>query len=159
MCPYPKRMRIIPSYLSVLKLQNFTVQQSYIFQKNGKKLSWVIAAINQVWTTNSIMNLSHTLCVIADPKALCFILYSSGNIQIKSCWVQCLPAPSLSFIKLAKAPVSRGLRLQLNCTLFILNPSLVYIAASTAFCCHLSWTRENLQTNNRWKKICAPSHA
>ena len=36
--------------------------------------------------TNSVMNLSHTLYDTADPKALCSILYSSGNIQIKRCW-------------------------------------------------------------------------
>ena len=32
------------------------------------------------------LSLSHTLYVIADAKAVCSILYSSGNIQIKSCW-------------------------------------------------------------------------
>ena len=32
------------------------------------------------------MNLKHTLYVIADAKALCSILYSSGNIQIICCW-------------------------------------------------------------------------
>ena len=31
------------------------------------------------------MNLSNTLYVIADAKALRFFLYSSGNIQTKSC--------------------------------------------------------------------------
>ena len=32
------------------------------------------------------MNLSHTVYVIADAKALCSILYSSGYIQIKNGW-------------------------------------------------------------------------
>ena len=41
--------------------------------------------INKANVTNSIMNLSNTLYVIADAKALRFFLYSSGNIQTKSC--------------------------------------------------------------------------
>ena len=47
---------------------------------------WVIEALNEASATNSIMNLSHTLYAITDDKALCSILYSSGNIQIKSSW-------------------------------------------------------------------------
>ena len=35
---------------------------------------------------NSVTNLSHTLYVVDDAKAVCSILYSSGNTQIKSCW-------------------------------------------------------------------------
>ena len=41
------------------------------------------------------MNLKHTLYVIADAKALCSALYSSGNIQIKGCWK---PVDPLSYI-------------------------------------------------------------
>ena len=51
-----------------------------------QKLFWVIEAINEASATNSILNLSHILYVITDGKALCSIDYSSGNIQIKSCW-------------------------------------------------------------------------
>ena len=40
------------------------------------------------------MNLSYTLYVTADAKAVFSILYSSGNIQIKSCWVGTPPPPS-----------------------------------------------------------------
>lgn len=55
----------------------------------------IIKAINEASSTNSIMNLSHKLHVSADAKALCFILSSSGNIQIKGCWgpVTTGPAP------------------------------------------------------------------
>ena len=51
----------------------------------SEKLFWVMKAISEASTTNSIINLSHTLYVIADAKALCSILYSCGNIQIKRC--------------------------------------------------------------------------
>ena len=54
------------------------------------------------------MNLSHILYFIPDAKAPCSILYSSGNIQIKSCWVT-LSSVKFSYIKLAKTSVSRGL--------------------------------------------------
>ena len=47
----------------------------------SEKLFSVIEAINETSATNSVMNLSHTLFVIADAKGLCSILYSSGNIQ------------------------------------------------------------------------------
>ena len=78
----------ITSYLSVLKLQNYSSQcSSYaFFRKIEEKLFWVIEAINEASATTSIMNLSHILFVIADAKALCSILYSSGNIQIRYCW-------------------------------------------------------------------------
>ena len=80
-------MYIIPSYLSVLKLQNYSSQcnSCAFFRKIEEKKLWVIKAINEARATNSIMNLSHTLFVIADAKALCSILYSCGNIQIKYC--------------------------------------------------------------------------
>ena len=100
----------MPSYLSVLKLQNYSSQCSscVFFRKIEGKLFWITKVINKASVTNSIMNLSHTLHVIADAKALCNILYSSGNIQIKSCWG---PADSpLSYIKLGKTSVSRGLK-------------------------------------------------
>ena len=86
--PYPKRIYIIPSYLSVLKLQNYSSQCSSwaLLRKIEENLFWVIKDINEASATNSIMNLSHTLYVIVDAKALCSIQYSSGNIHIKSCW-------------------------------------------------------------------------
>ena len=75
----------MPSYLSVLKLQNYSSQcSSCAFSKKIKeKLFWFIKAIKETSVTNSIMNLSHTLYalyVIADAKALCSILYSAGDI-------------------------------------------------------------------------------
>ena len=78
----------MPSYVSLKTTKLlFTVQQLRIFQKNrGKNFFWVTETINDASATNSIMSLSHTLYVIADAKALCSILHSSGNIQIKSCW-------------------------------------------------------------------------
>ena len=60
----------------------FTVQRLCI----EEKMFWFIEAINETSAANSIMNLSHTLYFIPDVKALCSILYSSGNIQMKSCW-------------------------------------------------------------------------
>ena len=60
------------------------------------------------------MNLSHILFAIADAKVLCYILYSSGNIQIKNTvgiqWTNLSP-PLTSYIKLAKTWESRGLNL------------------------------------------------
>ena len=47
---------------------------------------WVIEAVNEASAINSITNLSQTLYVVDDAKALCSILHSSGNTQIKSCW-------------------------------------------------------------------------
>ena len=75
--PYPKRIYIIPSYLSVLKLQNYSSQCSSwaLLRKIEENLFWVIKDINEASATNSIMNLSHTLYVIVDAKALCSILY------------------------------------------------------------------------------------
>ena len=77
----------IYSYLSVLKLQNYSSPCSScaFFTKIEGKLFWVIEAINKASATSSIMNLSHTLYVIADAKAICSIPFSSGNIQTKSC--------------------------------------------------------------------------
>ena len=61
------------------------------------------------------MNLSHILFAIADAKVLCYILYSSGNIQIKNTvgiqWTNLPPRPPTSYIKLAKTWESRGLNL------------------------------------------------
>ena len=86
MCPYAKRIYIIPSHSSVLKLQNYSSQYSScpFFRKIKEKLFLVIGAINEASATNSVMNLSHILFAIADAKVLCYILYSSGNIQIKN---------------------------------------------------------------------------
>ena len=72
----------------VLKQQNYFSQGSSwpFFRKIEEKLFWVIEAISKASATISIMNLSHTLYVIANAKVLYSILYSSGNIQIKSCW-------------------------------------------------------------------------
>ena len=92
----------ITSYLSVLKLQNYSSQcSSYaFFRKIEEKLFWVIEAINEASATTSIMNLSHILFVIADAKALCSILHSSGNIQIKYCWNPADPSSvPLSWLK------------------------------------------------------------
>ena len=85
MCPFPERIYFIPSYLSVLKLQNYSSHCSScaFFRKIEEELLWVIETINEASGTNSIKNLSHTLFVIADAKALCSFLHSSGNIQIK----------------------------------------------------------------------------
>ena len=71
------------SYLSVLKLKNYSSQCSRKIKEN---LFLIIEATNGASTINSIMNLSHALCVIDDAKVLCSILYSSPNIKIKSCW-------------------------------------------------------------------------
>ena len=83
-----KNIYITPSYLSVLKLQNYSSQcsSSAFFRKMEEEFFRIIEAINEASTTNSIMNLSHILFVIADAKGLCSILYSSGNIQIRYCW-------------------------------------------------------------------------
>ena len=114
MCPYAKRIYIIPSHSSVLKLQNYSSQYSScpFFRKIKEKLFLVIGAINEASATNSVMNLSHILFAIADAKVLCYILYSSGNIQIKNTvGVQWTNLPPTSYIKLAKTSVSRGLNL------------------------------------------------
>ena len=69
-------MYVIPSYLSVLKLQNYYSECSScaFFREIEEKLFWVIEAINKARLTSYIMNLSHTLCVVADSKALCTFL-------------------------------------------------------------------------------------
>ena len=86
---------VIPSHLSVLKLQNYSSQCSScaFFRKIEEKLFWVIEAVNEASVTNSIMNLSYTLYVIGDGKALCSILYNFGNIQIKYSWGLADPLP------------------------------------------------------------------
>ena len=99
-------MYVTPSYLSVWKLQNYSSQcSSYaFFREIEEKLFWAIEAINEASETNSIMNLSYTLYVIADAKALCSILYSSGSIQIKSSSGPSDPPPSplLSYISIQR---------------------------------------------------------
>ena len=69
-------MYVIPSYLSVLKLQNYSSECSIcaFFREIEEKLFWVIEAINKASPTSSIMNLSHTLYVVANEKKLCIIL-------------------------------------------------------------------------------------
>ena len=49
-----------------------------------EKLFWITEAVNEASETNSIMNLSHILYVIADTKVPCTIFYISGNIPIKT---------------------------------------------------------------------------
>ena len=85
LCPYLKREYIIPSYLSVLKLQNFYSQCSSqaFFRIIEEKLFWIMEAINETSATNSIMNLIHTVYVIAGAKVLFSILYGSENISKK----------------------------------------------------------------------------
>ena len=94
------------SYLSILKLRNYASQCSScaFFREIEERLFWVIEAINKASATDSIMNLRRTWCVITDAKALCSILYSSGNIQIKICW-----GPSVT-LTWQKTLVSRGLK-------------------------------------------------
>ena len=77
-------MYVIPSYLSFLKLRNYSPQCSNcaFFRGIKEKLFWVIEAINKASATNYLMNLSHTLCVIAEAKAFCSILYISEIVQI-----------------------------------------------------------------------------
>ena len=104
---------ILPRYLTVLKLQNHKITQCgsrTFFRKIDKKLFWVIEATNNASATNSVMNLSHIVYGVADVKALCSILCSSENYQTKSCWGS-LNIPPLSYIKLTKTTVSRGLNI------------------------------------------------
>ena len=131
---YPKRICIIPSYLSVLKLQNYSSQcnRCAFFRKIEEKLFWVIEAINEASAINSIMNLSGTFYVIADAKSLCPILYSSGNIQIKRCGGPMDPPPlPPSYIKLGKTSLSRELMILLKCkNCFIFSNRLLAIISA-----------------------------
>ena len=75
------------------------------------------------------MNLSNTLFVIADAKTLCYILYNSGNIQIKYCWGPAAPhppppPPPLGCIKLAKTSVSRRLIVTLRLSSIAFGPRI-----------------------------------
>ena len=112
MCPYAKRIYLITSYFSVLKLQNYSSQCSScaFFRKIEEKLFCFIEVINKASATNSIMSFSNTLFAIVNANLLCFILSSSANIQKITVGVQRAP---LSYIKLAITPVSRGLMLKL----------------------------------------------
>ena len=86
MRPYSKRIYYIIFSLKTTK-PLFTVSAEVVhFSEKSKKIFWVKKAIKEANVTNPIMNLSHTLHVTADAKELSSILYSSGNIQIKSCW-------------------------------------------------------------------------
>lgn len=104
----------IPSYLSVLQLQNYSWQCNTcaFFRKIEEILFWVIEAISEASATNSIMKLSNAYYVINDEKSLCSALYSSGNIQIESTWGQAsIPhSPSRSYINLTKTSVFRWLK-------------------------------------------------
>ena len=108
-CLYSKIIYIIPTHLSVLKLQNYSSEcrSCAFFRKIEGKLFWVIKAPIEASATNSIVNLNATLYFIADAKAVFSISYSSGNIQKKK---------SLSYMNLAKTLVSRGL----------INPNMLY---------------------------------
>lgn len=79
-----------------------------------EKLFWITEAVNEASETNSIMNLSHILYVIADTKVPCTIFYISGNIPIKTSRTPAQTPPLAplyqSYIKLAKTSVSRGLK-------------------------------------------------
>ena len=98
-------MSVIPSYLSVLKLQSYSSQcTSCAFFREIDKVDLRHEAVNESSATNFIMNLSHTLYAIADAEALCSNRYISGSIQIKSCWGPLEPPPPpppphLSYIK------------------------------------------------------------
>ena len=61
-------MYVIPSYLSVFKLQNYSSQCSgcAFFREIEEKLFWVIEAIKKANATSSILNLSHILYVTTD---------------------------------------------------------------------------------------------
>ena len=84
-CLYSKIIHIIPTHLSVLKLQNYfsECRSCAFFRKIEEKLFWVIKAPIEASATNSIVNLNATLYFIADAKAVFSISYSSGNIQKK----------------------------------------------------------------------------
>lgn len=71
--------------------------------------------INETSATNSIMNLIHTVYVIAGAKVLCSILYGSGNISKKLLGSSGTPLLlPISYIKLAKTSLSGGLNEQLK---------------------------------------------
>ena len=83
--------------MSVLKLQNYSSQCSScaFFKKVEERLFWVIEAINEASATNSIINVTHALFVIADAKELCSILNSSGNIPPGNIPLEISPLPQL----------------------------------------------------------------
>lgn len=64
-----------------------------------EKLFWITEAVNEASETNSIMNLSHILYVIADTKVPCTIFYISGNIPIKTSRTPAQTPPSPPFTK------------------------------------------------------------
>ena len=99
-------------YFSVLKLQKYSSQCSScaFFKKIEQKLFWAIDAINGASATTSTINRSYTLYVNANAKALCSILYSSGNTERKS---SCGPVDSPPVTE-NKTTVHRGLKLTLN---------------------------------------------
>ena len=107
--PNPERIYIISSYFSVLKLQNYSSQSRGcgFLQKNWRKIV-LSHRDNQRGKCNQIhYDLSHTIYDIAGAKALCSILYSSWNIQIKSYWVP-VESPSVT-LRWQKPQLSRSL--------------------------------------------------
>ena len=64
-----------------------------------EKLFWITEEVNEASETNSIMNLSHILYVIADTKVPCTIFYISGNIPIKTSRTPAQTPPSTPFTK------------------------------------------------------------
>ena len=100
---------VIPSYLPVLKLL-FTVQQLCIFQKNRREIVLGHRGNKQASAIDSLMNISPTFYVIVNGVSLGSILYSSGDIQIKSCWG---PADK-NMLKYAGNCVRKDTRMWLN---------------------------------------------
>ena len=87
-------MYVIPSCFSILELQNYSSECNIcaFFREIEEKLFWVIEAISKASPISSIMNLSHTLYVVANEKKLCIILsiqmvkHAKENQEIrKSC--------------------------------------------------------------------------
>ena len=108
-------MSVIPSYLSVLKLQSYSSQcTSCAFFREIDKVDLRHEAVNESSATNFIMNLSHTLYAIADAEALCSNRYISGSIQIKSCWGPLEPPPPLISVTLSKSVKTIFLKLMFN---------------------------------------------
>ena len=118
-------MSVIPSYLSVLKLQSYSSQcTSCAFFREIDKVDLRHEAVNESSATNFIMNLSHTLYAIADAEALCSNRYLSGSIQIKCCWGPWEPPPpypliSVTLSKSVKTSVSTGVKKKVMKDIFL----------------------------------------
>ena len=72
MCAHPKKIYVIPSYLSILKLQNCSSQSSSwaFIGEIEENLFCVIETINKVSPINTIRNLSHILHVDDDARCV-----------------------------------------------------------------------------------------